>query len=374
MLRYPCDGGAVTFEIRTGDALELLRQMPDDSVQCCITSPPYWGLRDYGVAGQMGLEASLQEYLGRMVAVFDEVLRVLRKDGTCWVNMGDCYVTRANTGTGWNSQINGKGTQIEAGKASRQCRKTRASTGGLKQKDLVGQPWRIAFAMQNAGWFLRRDIIWQKTNPMPETVHDRPATAHEYLFLLTKSPRYHYDAKAIMEPVTGRTHLRGHGVNAKIRTVAGLDTGPGRHETIKHAVSPKDVGRDNQGLKHSAKFGRGPGWRSRQNASFSAAISGQVSDRRNRRSVWTIPCMPFKGAHFATFPERLVEPCILAGCPEGGLVIDPFAGSGTTGVVAVRHGRRFVGIELNPDYAAMAQKRIAAEVAKGRQQTIPGVA
>lgn len=326
------------FQLHIGDCLDVLRSMPENSVDCVVTSPPYWGMRDYGVSGQFGLERNFSAYLARMVGVFGLVHRVLRPSGTLWVNMGDSYVTNANTGTGWNSVVNGKGTQIEAGKASRQCRRTRASTGGLKHKDMVGQPWALAFALRDAGWFLRRDIIWHKPNPMPETVHDRPATAHEYVFLLTKSGRYHYDAEAVKEPVTSNTHIRGHGVNAKIRSVTGWDTGPGNHNVLKH----NRVGR------------------SRQNASFSAAISGPVTDRRNLRSVWSIPCQPFKGAHFATFPERLVEPCILAGCPRGGLVVDPFAGSGTTGVVALRHGRSFLGIELNPEYAAMARERLTA--------------
>lgn len=354
----------MTFRLLVGDSFDLLASMPDDSIDCVVTSPPYWGLRDYGVAGQLGLERSFQGYLQRMVALFGHVQRVLRPAGTLWVNMGDSYVTNANTGTGWNSAINGKGTQIEAGKASRACRRNSATTGGLKQKDMMGQPWALAFALRDAGWFLRRDIIWHKPNAMPETVHDRPATAHEYVFLLTKSGRYHYDADAVKEPVTGNTHLRGHGVNAKIRAVSGWDTGPGGHRTIVHAALPKDLDRADLGLKHSGKFGRGPGWRARQNASFSAAISGPVTDSRNLRSVWTIPIQPFKGAHFATYPERLVEPCILAGCPRGGVVLDPFAGSGTTGVVALRHGRSFLGIELNPEYAAMARERLNAASAE----------
>jgi DNA modification methylase len=334
----------VTYRLHVGDWIEQLRTLPDESVHCCVTSPPYWGLRDYGVVGQCGLEASLAEFLAKLVAGFEEVRRVLRKDGTCWVNMGDCYVTKPH-GTG-------PGEDPKAPRRKRpkdQC--NRGPIPGLKPKDMVGQPWRLAFALQDAGWYLRRDIIWHKTNPMPETVHDRPATAHEYVFLLTKSARYHYDADAVRERVTGRTHLRGHGVNAKIRAVAGWDTGPGGHNTIKHS-----------------RIGR-----SRQNASFSAAISGPRLDFRNRRSVWTIPCAPFKGAHFATYPERLVEPCILAGCPRGGVVLDPFTGSGTTGAVALRLGRSFVGIELNPQYAAMADRRLTEAWASGVQEHIEGV-
>jgi DNA modification methylase len=351
------------FDVITGDAIKTLRGMPAESVQCVVTSPPYWGLRDYGVKGQIGLEDSLQEFLARLVAVFEEVRRVLRPDGTCWVNMGDCYVTKPH---GSGSRFDPKAPRRNRTDGNRCNRKPMI---GLKQKDMVGQPWRLAFALQDAGWYLRRDIIWSKTNPMPETVHDRPATSHEYLFLLSKSKRYHYDAKAVMEPCTGRTHLRGHGVNAKIRGgLSSWQNGPGSHDTIAHNKS------------------RG---RVRQNPSFSASIAGQV-DKRNRRSVWTIPCSPFKGAHFATFPQGLVRPCILAGCPAGGLVLDPFAGSGTTGVVCMQEGRRFVGIELNPDYAQMARERIGAELAnptsgkppkKPRavrmvpgQMTIPGVA
>ena len=320
--------------VLVGDALEQLRSLPSGSVHCVVTSPPYWGLRDYGVDGQIGLEASLAEFLAKLVAVFEEVRRVLRDDGTCWVNMGDCYVTPANTGTGWNSVINGKGTQIEAGRASRAVRRTRASTGGLKQKDLVGQPWRLAFALQDAGWYLRRDIIWHKPNPMPETVHDRPTTAHEYLFLLSKSQRYHYDAGAIRERASSATH----------RPVAGWAAGPGSHSSIDH-------NRDRM-TRPRARHGDRP-----------------ACGTRNRRSVWTIPVTPFRGAHFATFPRKLVEPCILAGCPVGGLVLDPFAGSGTTGVVAVSLGRSFLGIELNPSYAEMARSRLV-----GVQMRVPGVA
>jgi DNA modification methylase len=350
----------MTYEIRTGDALEQLRAMPAESVNCCVTSPPYWGLRDYGVGGQIGLEGSLQEFLGKLVAVFEEVRRVLRPDGTCWVNMGDCYVTQApgndRPDHSGNDRTGTRGLQGASRRAQRIMKPKRPP--GLKMKDLVGQPWRLAFALQDAGWYLRRDIIWSKTNPMPETVHDRPATSHEYLFLLSKSKRYHYDAKAVMEPCTGRTNARGHGVNAKIRGgLTSWQNGPGSHDTVAHNKA------------------RG---RVRQNASFSASIAGPV-DKRNRRSVWTIPCQPFKGAHFATFPPALVRPCILAGCPAGGLVLDPFTGSGTTGVVAMQEGRRFVGIELNPDYAEMARQRIAAEVAnpttekRPRKKRAPGV-
>jgi DNA modification methylase len=360
----------MSWELHTGDAVEVLRTLPSESVQTCITSPPYWGLRDYGVDGQIGLEASLAEYFGKLLAVFAEVRRVLRPDGTLWVNMGDCYVTKANTGTGWNSTINGQATQIEAGKAARQRRRTKVATGGLKQKDLVGQPWRLAFALQDAGWYLRRDIIWHKPSPMPEACTDRPTTAHEYLFLLAKNERYHYDARAVMEPVTGGAHARGHGVNPK--AVGGWDAGQQTdHSAIAFAKPDADAARAFTARRTQAvdREAKQPAARPRQNASFSAAVS-QLVTMRNRRSVWKVASVPFKGAHFATFPPKLVEPCVLAGCPVGGLVLDPFAGSGTTGVVAVQHGRSFVGIELNPDYAEMARKRIASADPIGRQEAI----
>ncbi len=354
----------MTFIVHTGDALTVLRMMAPESVQCVVTSPPYWGLRDYGVDGQIGLEPTLAQWLQGLVQVFAEVRRVLRNDGTCWVNMGDAYITRRNGGVGRSSTINGTQTQAQSRMAAKQMGKGKRSSGGLNYKDLIGQPWRLAFALQDGGWRLRRDIIWHKSNPMPESCTDRPTTAHEYLFPLSKGERYVYDAAAVRERVTGRSHGRGRGVNPK--AVNGWDTGAGGHLVIAHNQRKDDRAR-------SGRLGRGPGWRSRQNASFSAAVTAVV-EFRNRRSVWTIPTSPYRGAHFATFPPKLVEPCILAGCPEGGLVLDPFAGSGTTGAVAIAHGRRFVGIELNPTYADLARERCEAARRNGRQTKIAGVA
>jgi len=269
----------MSHHLRIGDALEQLRLIPSGSVHCCITSPPYWGLRDYNVAGQIGLESSLDDFLQRLVAVFTEVRRVLRDDGTCWVNMGDSYVTSANTGTGWNSQINGKRTQIESGRASRAVRRTKISTGGLKQKDLIGQPWLLAFALRASGWWLRQDIIWHKPNPMPETVSDRCTRAHEYLFLLTKGQHYHFDAGAIATPIKPKTL------------------------TVRTAPTKGD-GTGSAGEKVNAWMAANGGRKHPQTA--------------NRRTVWSISARPFPGAHFATFPDELVEPCVLAGCPRGG--------------------------------------------------------
>jgi len=298
------------WEILQGDVRETLRALPEKTVQTCVTSPPYFGLRDYGVDGQIGLEPTPAEYVEQMVQVFREVRRVLRDDGTLWLNLGDSYTGSANNG----------------GEASKTMQGTQAATGknlpskggaGLKPKDLIGIPWRVAFALQAAGWYLRQDIIWHKPNPMPESVRDRCTKAHEYVFLLSKSERYFYDHEAVREP-----------------EVCGRMRGPALH---RDTVSTNG----NSGLAR------------RESDGF-----------RNRRSVWTVATRPYKAAHFATFPSALIEPCILAGAPFDGLVLDPFTGSGTTAAVALQHGRRFIGCELNPDYIKLAEARIAAAEAE----------
>lgn len=327
--------------ILQGDCLESLRTLPDESVHCVVTSPPYWGLRDYGCAGQIGLEATVTEFISRLVDVFAEVRRVLRQDGTCWVNMGDSYAS--NGGSGWQGKTGER--------SDRRFTATRNSVGlreanrrpphGLKPKDLIGQPWRLAFALQADGWYLRQDIIWHKPSPMPESVRDRCTKAHEYLFLLTKSEQYHWDFEAMREPVNGTAHASGSGVNAKIKHPDGWASHKGSHGTIH-------------------KDGRERGaTRPKQNASFSAAVT-QTVESRNRRSVWTIPSEPYSEAHFATFPTALVRPCILAGCPVGGTVLDPFGGSGTTGSVALELGRKYILCELNPKYVELASARLAS--------------
>jgi site-specific DNA-methyltransferase (adenine-specific) len=282
-------------------------------MHCVVTSPPYWGLRDYGVAGQIGLESSYVDYVNAMVGVFRKVRRVLRKDGTLWLNLGDSYTSGGRSSYGTYSPDSKQATHSAIKAVQRS-----PMPDGLKPKDLVGIPWRVAFALQADGWWLRQDIIWSKPNPMPESVTDRCTKAHEYLFLMSKSERYYYDAGAIKEAVTGNAHSRGNGVNPK-------------------AAQPGN------GIK--------------QNTSFSAAVKDLVSER-NKRSVWEIATAPFPESHFATFPPDLIEPCILAGCPEGGTVLDPFGGAGTTGLVADRLKRDSILIELNPDYAAMAERRI----------------
>jgi len=261
-----------------GDALTVLRTLPDESAQMCVTSPPYWGLRDYGVDGQLGLESTPEEYVGRMVAVFAEVRRVLRQDGTLWLNVGDSYAA----------------------------------------KDLCGIPWRLAFALQANGWYLRQDIIWHKPNPMPESVTDRCTSAHEYLFLLSRSPRYYYDADSIREAAEY-----------------------GRREQPANTFARRGTAKSNS-------------------VRVSGSTQGADPDAgRNRRSVWTIASQPYPDAHFATFPRTLVEPCIMAGSKAGDVVLDPFMGSGTTAQVAQDLGRKWTGIELNGEYLELQHRRTA---------------
>ena len=304
----------MTVTIHQGDVLAVLPTLAEGSVDCCVTSPPYWGLRDYGADGQIGLEATVDEYVGRMVEVFREVRRVLSPSGTLWLNLGDKYAGARSGAPGASGITSGRNHRAASGARGRHGGKGH----GCKAKDLIGLPWRVAFALQADGWYLRSDIIWHKTNPMPEAVKDRPTRCHEYLFLLSPSPRYTYDADAIKVPASPNTHSRGSGVNPKAKANAAG---------------------------------------ARQNASFSAAVSGVVTER-NRRTVWTIPQEPLSEAHFATYPTKLVEPCILAGCPAGGTVLDPFGGAGTTGLVADRLGRHAVLVEINPEYIEIARSRI----------------
>lgn len=351
------------MKIIQGDCIEVLKAMPDESVQCCVTSPPYWGLRDYGVAGQIGLEPTIEEYIARMVAVFAEVRRVLRRDGTVWMNLGDAYCH----GTGVDRKpttIAGPG--VPASWSNRSQGNRIQPVSGLKPKDLCGIPWRVAFALQSDGWWLRQDIIWSKPNPMPESVTDRCTKSHEYIFLLSKSARYYYDAEAIKESSSPDSHARyarGRSDNHKWanggpgnQTIAtnrpGSKFAPGVNpKALMGSPGPRSrmfVDRDVQHQKHATK--------SRQNESFSSAVKDLV-DNRNRRSVWTIATQACSEAHFATFPEDLVKPCILAGCQVGGVVLDPFFGSGTVGRVATELGRDFIGIELNPEYIEIARGR-----------------
>jgi DNA modification methylase len=316
------EGGRRLLEINKiyqGNALKVLKTFPDESIHCCVTSPPYWGLRDYGVEGQIGLESSPEEYVTKMVEVFREVKRVLRKDGTLWLNLGDSYASGGMSNPSSKSTLGGGKDLGAAGYSI-----TRKIPNGLKPKDLVGIPWMVAFALRADGWYLRQDIIWHKPNCMPESVKDRCTKAHEYIFLLSKSRKYYYDHEVIKEPVKEISIRRAeYGWNCD-------------------RPSTKNASMNGEGI-HTKKMG----------------TRFVNPDGRNKRSVWTVTTKPFKEAHFATFPEKLIEPCILAGCPEGGIVLDPFMGSGTTAVVALKHNRNYIGIELNPEYIKIAEKRIS---------------
>ena len=329
----------VEVKIIQGDALEQLQKLPSESAYTCITSPPYYGLRDYGTNGQIGTEETPEEYIERLTAVFREVRRVLRHDGTLWVNIGDSYAGswrgRNADGTAANTGDNKRNVGSRAGTVKK-------AKDSCKPKDLIGIPWMLAFALRADGWYLRQDIIWQKPNAMPESVKDRCTKSHEYIFLLSKSRRYFYDAEAISEPIADSSVKR---YQEDISAQKGsLRVQKGKKGPMK-AVPPRYGGK---------KYTENPD-------AFYRTKSGtmyEVRPRRNRRDVWTISTASFKGAHFATFPEKLVEPCVLAGSPQGGTVIDPFMGSGTTGVVAKRLGRDFVGIEINPEYCKLAEERI----------------
>lgn len=527
----------MSVTILVGDCRTHLRSLPAESVHCCISSPPYWGLRDYKIApsawggdpkcehvwgptergkrkdmlpapqsqsqsrsetndrqhgashnggafcqhcdawlGCFGLEPTIDLYLAHMVEIFREVWRVLRKDGTLWLNMGDCYATRP---CGWSAQkywdedrddrtfrdkpfqtFDRRGGTGNLGAAGDQLTRHRnLASGAVKEKDKILMPARVALALQDDGWWLRQDIVWQKLNPMPESVYDRPTTAHEYVFLFSKSARtqlwrhadgrivyerpepdhiwrhretraetrqnmskrkgwfrvnlwrgfdYYYDAAAIMEPSSPNSHARAarsrsadhkwadggpmaKGQNIAIHSPvagrmlpvpAGWDDGDGHHGSVHRDGRHRGRGRpDGVGFERwnapgpnsrvnvdrvpesrkLAEYGNGKGPRPKANENFDRAIgTGYLVPMRNKRSVWPIASAPFKEAHFATFPPKLIEPCVLAGCPVGGTILDPFGGSGTTGVVAEQHGRNAILIEINPDYAAMAQARIEA--------------
>lgn len=302
-----------------GDALEQLQTLADESAYTCVTSPPYYNLRDYGTAGQIGAEDTPEEYIGKLVNVFREVRRVLRRDGTLWLNIGDSYATRS-------------GPQPPRNTRNRCGHTAKSIPEGYKKKDMIGIPWMLAFALRTDGLYLRQDIIWQKTNCMPESVRDRCTRSHEYIFLLSKSEQYYFDAEEISEPIAKSSKKR---YAQNLGGQRGSERQPGKTNGPMKAEMPKFKG-----------------------------------SRRNKRDVWTLSTGGFKGAHFAVFPEKLVEPCILAGCPEGGTVLDPFTGSGTTGAVAKRLRRNFVGVEINAEYWEMAQERIHSTAVEYEQMKI----
>jgi len=329
-----------------GDCRDVLPTIPEQSIQCCVTSPPYYGLRDYGVDGQIGLEQTPDDYVAEMVRVFGEVKRVLRDDGTLWLNLGDSYASTA-PGT-----MSAPSTNIHSGEAAQARTNYRPDLRkcGLKPKDLIGIPWRVAFALQQDGWYLRQDIIWHKPNPMPESVTDRCTKSHEYIFLLSKSAKYYYDADAIAEPVTDSTVARCS--QPRIGQQIGSDRVPGKtNGNIKAVVKKSGNLVRKRGSEHDSTVlderGHGFPWE---------------GTTRNKRSVWTVSTQPYSGAHFAVFPPDLIRPCILAGCPKGGTVLDPFGGSGTTAEVCKDRGRKCVSIELNPEYLDLEKKRLQQEV------------
>ena len=319
--------------IITGNALDVLAGMADESVHCVVTSPPYWGLRAYGGdPGMIGLEPTFDEHLENLVAVFREVRRVLREDGTLWLNYGDAY---ANDGK-WGGSTGGKHAAGLHGQTGIGRQKV---TTGLKPKDLMMMPARVAMALQSDGWFVRSEIVWHKPNPMPESVTDRPTSAHEKVFLLTKNARYFYDAEAVKTLITGPER----------------DSMEARKERL-NSESKSVATKERRGLRHNRRRAEPP-----RHEKYETGHSGLDSAPRgtaNRRNVWKIPTAPYKGAHFATFPPALVELCIKAGCPKGGTVLDPFGGSGTTGLVAERLQRAAILIEINSEYADMARSRI----------------
>jgi DNA modification methylase len=322
----------VSVRILTGDCRQRLAELPDQSVHCCVTSPPYFGLRDYGHAGQMGLEPTPDEFVAGMVEVFREVRRILRDDGVLFLNIGDSYAGGSFAQDGIRCALPG----TDKNKATRHGK--RGAVDGIKPKDLIGIPWLLAFALRADGWYLRQDIIWSKPNPMPESVRDRCTKAHEYLFLLSKGPRYFYDAEAIVEPATG---WNGSRFDIGKTSTHQLERSQ-RWEARKASGEPV-----RQGLAGAGAVG--------------ASDVGGGLETRNKRSVWEVATQPFSEAHFATFPPALIEPCVLAGCPKGGTVLDPFGGAGTTGLVADRLGRDAILIELNPEYAAIAERRLTAD-------------
>jgi len=337
----------MTVDIQIGDCRALLAAMEPQSVHCCVTSPPYFGLRDYGVDGQIGLEPTPDEFVAAMVAVFREVKRVLRDDGTLWLNLGDSYAANRTY------QVNSTKGGPKHGPGQAAGGKGSVVPDGLKPKDLIGIPWRVAFALQADGWYLRQDIVWHKPNPMPESVRDRCTKAHEYIFMLSKSPRYYYDIDAIKEPVLESSLARIKQANFANQKGGDKDyqhTGQNANRSMRKTL-------ENFAAAANKQDGHG-----RRHAGFNDRFFSQDEGKptRNRRSVWSVSTKPLKGAHFATFPPDLIEPCILAGCPIGGTVLDPFGGAGTTGLVAQQHGRNAVLLELNPEYAAMARERIDA--------------
>lgn len=329
-------------KIYQGECLEVLKSFPDESINTVVTSPPYYGLRDYGVDGQIGNEETPEEYIQRLVDVFREIRRVLKDDGTIWVNIGDSYAGSMKGGAFYPESTEGTKQATNKGIVGKPNLVKPKLGDGNKPKDLFGIPWLLAFALKADGWYLRQDIIWHKPNPMPESVTDRCTKAHEYIFLLSKSQKYYFDAEAISEPCADSTLKR---FEQDVENQKGSERAVDKTNGNMKAVPPRYGGK--KYTQDTDKF-----YRTKSGNAYN------YRPRRNKRSVWTVSTKPFKEAHFATFPVDLIEPCILAGCPNGGIVLDPFMGSGTTGLVATKYNRNFVGIELNPEYIKIAESRL----------------
>ena len=320
------------WELHCGDSLTVLRRMDSDSVDCCITSPPYYALRDYGYDGQIGLEETPEQYIEKLTDVFREVRRVLKPSGTCWINIGDSYWGSGSRGCDFTDYYSENGAKqgTSAGTINNSnLPHLNGCTGVYKNKDMIGIPWMLAFALRADGWYLRQDIIWAKPNPMPESVTDRCTKSHEYIFLLTKNAKYFYDADAIKTDAKPETALRYE------------------YEFNNHE------------LKHGA---------GRPNGAINTAGKKEYTGMANKRDVWNVPASggytDEQGGHYATYSQKLIEPCVLAGCPKGGIVLDPFNGTGTTGVCAVNNGRKYIGIDLSEDYINMATRRLERETAQ----------
>lgn len=336
------------------DCIEGMKLLPDEYVNCCVTSPPYFGLRDYGHEGQIGLEETPELYVAKMVQVFAEVKRVLKNDGTLWLNLGDSYASGPKNRTEEqairNSNLNGGlATQTQI------LKQINKVTAGLKAKDLIGIPWLVAFALRSAGWYLRQDIIWHKPNPMPESVTDRCTKSHEYIFLFSKSSKYYYDHNAIKQPMAEASFQR---LTQDVENQEGSERVPGKTNGKMKAVGQYVGGSKHKNLLiegkklnsfHKTRNDNGQEW-------------SNEDGMANKRSVWTVTTKPYSEAHFATFPEELIVDCIKAGCPEGGIILDPFMGAGTTALVARKLNRNYIGFEINEAYIRIAEKRLNKEL------------
>lgn len=328
------------------NCIEGLKLLPDNCIDCCVTSPPYFGLRDYGTEEQIGMEQTPDEFVDKLVQVFSEVKRVLKPEGTLWLNLGDSY-------NGYPANVKRGGELSGQNQHARQFKESGygLSVKNLKPKDLVGVPWMVAFALRANGWYLRQDIIWHKPNPMPESVTDRCTKSHEYIFLMSKSQKYFYDYESIKTEISDTTIKR---LMQDTRWQNGSDPVPG-----KTNGNMKAVGTLRKGYEHRGKGDKKLGSHSGNYDADGNIIGGGMA---NKKSVWTVTTKPFKEAHFATFPEDLIVDCIKAGCPDGGVVLDPFMGAGTTALVSRKLNRNYIGFELNPDYISIATKRLQSEL------------